>query len=146
MGSNITMALIFVMTLNCLLWLSQVAIIDLNPSGTEFFHCDGSMLNSFGECGANSNYINETQITNQLPSLEGSVSATTGNLFTDLFTATKGWLLNVPGINYMVGMVKAPYVILKSLNLPEAFVYTIGTLWYAITLFLLVAFILGRDV
>lgn len=145
MGTNVTMALIFVMTLNTFMFLSQIATTELNPLGPEFYHCEGSMLESFGNCDNNGSFINDTELLGQLPGSQGTIGPTDNNVFLDMFASVKNWFITLPGINYLYGMVKAPYNILKALNLPVDFVYALGTLWYAISLFLVISFIWGRD-
>lgn len=144
MGSNITMGLIFVMALNMLMWLSQLATANINPSGPEYFNCEGSMLDGFGDC--ETNYLNTSNVMGQLPTAESSVDISTGNIFTDTFRSIKNWVTSLPGVNYIYGMLKAPYEILKAIHLPDAFAFTLGAFWYGITLFLIIAFIWGRDV
>jgi len=146
MGSNLTMAFIFVMTLNCLMWLSQLATAEINPLGPEYYNCEGSMLDGFGNCNKTNSFLNTSNIIGELPTAESSVDVTTGNIFTDTFRSIKNWITQTTGLRYVIGMVSAPYTILKATTLPEGFVATMGTLWYAITFFLLIAFIWGRDV
>lgn len=146
MGNMITNALIFIMVLNALMFLSQLASADMNPEGVVFYNCEGSMIDGFGNCNQSFSYLNTSDTINQLPTAESSVDVSTGNIFTDTFRSIKNWITQSTGLRYVFGMLKAPYNICKSLNLPEAIATTFGVLWYAITLFLIIAFIWGRDV
>lgn len=143
---NLTMALVFVLTLNVLMFLSQEAIIDMNPDGTYFYHREGTLLNEFDKNQGVGDPILDTEDTSSdLPEAEGSISPTTGNLFTDTFSSIKSWFARKLGISYIMGILAAPYNILKAMHLPNSFVYAMGTLWYGVTLFLIVAFFWGRE-
>lgn len=143
---NLTIALIFVVVLNVLMFLTQAAILDLNPEAPTFYTNNGTILASLDANDNSGVYVLDTDnIADQLPTAEGSVSPTTGNLFTDTFSSIRTWLAKKTGLAYLFQIVSAPYNMLKAMNLPNAFVYALGTLWYVITLFLLIAFLLGRD-
>lgn len=142
MTSNVTIALTFIMCLNVFMWLGQVTVTELNPeSPLSYFHCEGSMIDNYGSCESYS----LSEPTDLLPSAEKSVSPTTGNIFTDVFSSIKTWFLDLPGVNMVVGIVKAPYHLLKAMNIPEEISFALGVFWYAITLFLIVAFFWGRE-
>jgi len=143
---NLTVALSFVIALNVLMFLTQAAILEVNPDATTFFTNKGTMLDSFDANKNTGNYTLDTDaVSEHLPTGKGSISVTTGNLFTDMFSSIKTWLADKTGLSYLSGIVSAPYNILKSMNLPNAFVFAMGTMWYVLTLFLLIAFIWGRD-
>ena len=141
---NTTVALTFVMILNVLMWLSQVALIDLNPVGPEFFHCEGSIMEGQSSaCSNASDIVLNTDAASQLPSSQNVDVAT--NPFTDIFNNILGWLKSLPGISYLVAIVSAPYNIMKSIGLPNELAFGLGFLWYGITLFCVVAFLWGRE-
>lgn len=143
---NLTIALVFVLVLNVLMFLAQATIMDLNPEGTQFHNREGTMLESFNKGELDEDPILDTQsITDDLPEAEGTISATTGNLFTDIFSSVKNWFAKATGLAYLYGILSAPYNMLKAMHLPNAFTYAIGTLWYGITLFLIVSFFWGKD-
>jgi hypothetical protein len=136
---NLTTALTFVLILNV---LTQAAVIEVNPEANVFFTNEGTMLSNFD---AGNNTLNVDNIANDLPTGQGSVSPTTGNLFTDVFSSAKTWLAKKTGLSYLTGILSAPYNMLSAMNLPRAFTFAVGTMWYALTLFLIIAFIWGRD-
>ncbi len=143
---NLTMALMFVLVLNVFMFLSQASVMNLNPEGTEFHNREGTMLESFNKGEVDGDPVLDTQsTTDALPEAEGTISATTGNLFTDTFSSIKNWFAKATGLSYLYGIVSAPYNMLKSMNLPNDFVFAIGTLWYGLTLFLIVAFFWGKE-
>ena len=138
--SNLTIALVFVLTLNVLMFLGQATIMDINPdfatAGVDYYNGTGYLMETIDV---------EDNPENALPEAEGSISPTTGNLFTDMFSSIKGWFTDIKGIRYIRGIVSAPYNMLKVMKLPPSFVVAMGTLWYGITLFLVVAFFWGRS-
>ena len=145
--SNLTTALMIVMGINAMLFLGQMAVLDINPSGTTFYHCEDGSLAQFEADGCTgSNYVlNSTDPASQLPSGVSSVSPETGNIFTDTFTTIKSWFLDTSGLSYLVSILSAPMTFLSALGLPQAFNFALGSLWYGVTLFLILAFLLGRD-
>lgn len=145
---NMTVALVFVLTLNILMFLSQTAITEINPDGTVFFNCEGSMLKTFDkeQCIGTNYVLDDSGITGELPQSEGAISPTTGNFFTDVVSSIKDWFTTLPGINYLYAMLSAPYNLLKNIGAPGALSFALGTLWYGVTFFLVVSFIWGgRD-
>lgn len=145
MTSNVTVALTFVMLLNVFLWIGQLTMNDLNPAlTTETFKCEGSLIASNGNC-ANYQLNNATNQLNSLPSAGSTVFGTVSNFFVDIFNSIKNWFLSIPGVNQIFGMLTAPYNILTSMNLPPSFTFAIGSLWYGITFFLIIAFFWGRE-
>lgn len=144
--SNLTVALVFVLTVNALLFLAQASVMDLNPDGEGFYNAEGSLISNFAENNdVNNPVLNKEKIVNSLPEGEATISPETGNLFTDTFSSVKRWFTGLPGINYIYGIVMAPYNMLKAMNLPNAFAFAIGSLWYGVTLFLIVAFFWGKE-
>lgn len=145
--SNLTTALIVVMSINLMLFLGQAAVLNINPEGPHFFDCKGSMIGSLDQNGCNgqSYVLNDTDPANRLPSGVSSVSPETGNIFTDPFTTLKSWFLDTLGLRYLVQLLSAPMNFLSAIGLPNAFAFAVGALWYGITLFLIVAFLIGRD-
>lgn len=143
--TNMTHALVFVIILNALMMLSQAAMLDINPDGSVVYTGEGSIIESFDSNPSGDPVLDTDTIQDRLPSGEASVSPTTGNVFTDIFSSIKGWIGDHTGLTYVFNIVSAPYSILKLTHLPTEFVYIVGSLWYGITFFLLIAFFWGRD-
>ena len=143
---NLTIATIFVVVLNVLMFLTQTAMIDINPDGNVCYHVEGSVIGETME-GQGDMSVSETDAMADLPSSAGTVITTesSGGMFTDIFNNMLGWFKTAPGIKYVYGVVSAPYNILKCMNLPAPFVVAVGTLWYMVTLLVLVAFLWGRE-
>lgn len=139
---NLSTALVVVLAINVMLFMGQAGAMALNPDSSPVFYSeDGSLLSNFDE----GNYTTPSDPKTLLPSGEASVNPETGNIFTDIFSATKNWILETTGLSYLLDLLGAPANFLKAIGLPSAFAWAIGSLWYGITLFLIVAFILGRD-
>ncbi len=143
---NLTTALIFVMVLNVFMFLTQATISDLNPDANQIWTNEDQLLDDFDKNSGVGDPVLDTENTyNNLPGGAGQISPTTGNWYTDIFTSIKKWIGDKTGLNYMLQIVSAPYNLLKAINLPVGFSFAIGTLWYAVTLFLIISFIFGRD-
>jgi len=144
--SNLTYALVIMLSLNAILILGQASVLGINEDASLIYHCNGTMLGELSTgCDDGTYILSDGESTTQLPSASSSVNAETGVSYTDSITTSRSWLLESTGLGYVVNLLSAPYNIIKSLGLPEIFAFAIGGLWYGVTLFLLVAFILGRN-
>jgi len=132
------MAFIFVMFLNVFMFLSQASMLAMNPDSPQFYTGEGTVIAEL----QNGN-ITTTGSNIYLP--EGqNIEITSGNPFTDIFNNALSWFKGTKGGMFTYTILASPYNILKATGLPSLFVATLGTLWYGISLFLLVAFIWGR--
>lgn len=148
--ANLTYMLIIVMSINVMLFLGQAAVLAIDPNAaSNFYNCNGNMLEQFdsNSCDNSNAYVLDTENSiGGLPGGVASVSPTTGNVFTDIFTTAYEWIVNsIPGASYLLQLLGAPYFLLQALGLPNIFVFSIGTMWYGVTFFLIVAFLLGRQ-
>lgn len=141
-NANITTALIIILCVDAILFLGQTAITKINPgSAPQFLNFQGSLI-SRADVG---NYTIDQSINGtKLPAGEGSISPTTGNIFVDGFTALKNWFLESSGIGYLFAILGGPVTYLSYLNAPQEFIFSVGAIWYLMTLFLIVAFFVGR--
>lgn len=103
------------------------------------------MLKTFDKnaCIGDEYVLDDSAITEGLPSTSGSISPTTGNFFTDVISSIKGWITSIPGINYLYAMLTAPANLFKNMGIPNAAAWALGTLWYGVTFFLVASFIWG---
>lgn len=141
---NLTTATIFIVMVNILLWFSQLAILEMNPSGTMCYNVAGSVIDNSIKTYSNGTVL-DNDVLNDLPEAQGAIAGDSTNIFTDIFNSVLGWFKTAPGLKYVYSVVAAPYNILKCMNLPDAFIAGIGTLWYLVSLLVLVAFLWGRD-
>lgn len=140
MTEDLSVAFVFVVILQALMFLVASATADLNPS-SQFYNPEGSLI-SRADAGG---YVLDTEaILSGFPEGEGSISPTTGNFFTDSFASIKRWFTSLPGINYVYALVMAPYNLLNLMHLPVAFVFGIGTMWYLFAIFITIIFFWGR--
>jgi len=142
MGNSVV-ALIFVLTLNVLMMLSQISVDNLaTAEGTAFYNCSNSLLESWGTKCTDASL--NTNIVNNLPSSEGSVSPTSGNIFTDIFSNILSFFKKTPGLRQIYGVASAPYNILKVTGMPNEYVVVLGTFWYGISMFIIISYFWGR--
>jgi hypothetical protein len=137
-------ALVIVLCIDLFLFLGQMSVLDINPNAPQIFNYDDSFLHSVN---SGDNILNTSDVTGQIPSTAGSISPTTGNLFTDSISTLIGWVgVLGQGGKYLLGIITAPAGFLAMLNLPQAVTYGIGALWFLLTAFLFIGFIMGRSV
>jgi len=137
---NLTIALVFVLIMNVLMFLTQASILELEPTGTQFYNTEGTLLDAMA-----SNNTLDTNPINELPSSQ-NIEVSNGNVFTDVFNNILSWMKSAPGISYIYSIASSPYNLLKATGLPDTIVGVLGTFWYALTIFLIVAFLWGREV
>lgn len=144
---NLTTALVFVLAINVFMFIVQASIIEINPGASQtYFNNSGSLINEFdANNGAGDPVLDTENVHTNLPSSEGAVSVGDNNFFTDVFNSIKGFFGDKLGLKYLVAIVSAPYNLLKSINLPNPIVFALGSLWYGVTFFLIVAFFWGRN-
>lgn len=142
--TNMTVATVFVVVLNVLMFLCQTAMLNINPDGSMCYNVKGSLIGETMQSQGNMS-VSETSALEELPGSQGTVTIGDAIGFTDIFNNILGWFKSAPGIRYVYGVVSAPYNILKCMSLPAEFVVAIGTLWYLVSLLVLVAFLWGRE-
>lgn len=142
-------ALAVVLAVNLMLWLGQVAVLELNPVGPVFYNCNESIIAQFGQNGCNTYVLNDTNPTAQLPTTGSTIQVDNtgggGNFFTDTFSAGLNWITQSTGLGYLYNILAAPSNFLKAIGLPPQFSFGISFLWYGFTLFLIVSWLFGRD-
>jgi hypothetical protein len=142
---NLTIATIFIVLINVLMFFSGIAMAEVNPGGSVCYSYQGTLIDNT-QIGTGNLTVLNNDIMDQLPNPESSsVSAGGSNIFTDIFNNIIGWFKSTPGIKYVYGVVSAPYNILKCMGLPNLFVAGLGTLWYLVTFLVFIAFLWGRD-
>ncbi len=137
--SNITLIAIAVISLNVLMWFTQLAMTDMNPAGSKHWNCTGTVIENFGSCSDYS--INDG--SEYMPSAEDSISPTTGNIFTDTFSSISRWVHQK--WDFIMGIITAPTNILKSMNLPPAFIFGVGLMWYGFSLLSVILLFWGKE-
>jgi hypothetical protein len=144
MAETITVAFWMVLCVNAMLFMGQIAIIGVNPSGMTYINSEGNIIGILDQ--GNGTYIlNDGNSIDNLPSGATTVDPETNLQYTDSFTGIKGFFLETLGLGYVGMILSAPYNFVKSLGVPQAFSFIIGSLWYAFTLFLLLGYLFGRS-
>lgn len=140
--SNLTIATLFIVLANILMFFTSTAMIDLNPSGSVCYHSEGSVIDSTVNTGELNN-----DVLGQLPGAQASpvTAGTTTITFTDIFNNILGWFKSAPGIKYVYGVVAAPANLIACLGLPGYVSVGLGGAWYLVTFLVLLGFIWGRD-
>lgn len=146
MDDSLLSVVLIVMGVNVILWLGQVAALELNPTGPQFYNCQDSILGQFeaSNCTSNTYDLNDEDPAGRLPGSGGEIEVDSGEAYTDTFSATINWFTDSTGISYLYNIVAAPTNFLKAIGVPSAFAFGIGVMWYVVTLLLIVAFVLGR--
>ena len=145
---NLTGALAIILSINAVLFLGQAAVnaysveAGLPANSSLFYACGESTMSQFSDCG---NLTLDQNPSRFLPGGTPGTEVSTGNIFTDVFTSIKEWILDTTGIGFVLSILAAPMNLLKAMNLPAEFAYAIGALWYGITLFVIIAFIWDRE-
>lgn len=144
--SNFTTAWMVVMSLNLLMWLTQTAMVNINPdTSTVFIDGGGGLL---GPTQGGGYVVNDTDPYGNFPSGSQTIDPDTGNIFTDIFSSIIDWLSKNLGFDYVKSIFFAPYNLLKAMMPSETlqpFVFAIGTIWHLTTLLLTVLMIWGRE-
>lgn len=143
---NATVAVIFVVLLNVLMFIAQASANHLNPDAPQtFYNQHGSLLEGINTGTQANPAMNTTVMETGLPSAKGAVNPTLGVLFTDVFNSIKDFFLNTLGIKYFVYIVRAPFDLLASTGMPIEISFALGGLWYLISFFVIISFLWGRD-
>jgi len=142
LNSDLLKVFLIVIALDVVLFLFQFSITEINPSGPLVYNYEGSTLQKYDTGGYS---LNVSNAINQLPE-SNSVEASTGNVFVDTYSTLKSWfLIGASGLSYLYVILSGPSIVLAMLGAPTALTFAIGALWYAFTLFLIIAFITGRS-
>lgn len=142
-GGNMEILTLFVVALNVLMWLSQVAMINLNPDAPTMYNSEGTIIGETIKDQGNRSVLAD-DVLGDLPSSAGTVQTAESGFFTDIFNNILGWMKSAPGIRHIYGIVSAPYNVLNAIGLPREAVVAIGTLWYLVSLTVVLAFLWGR--
>jgi len=142
--------LVVILAIDLIMFFGQLAMLEVNPDAPVLYNYDGSRLSEFDKGNYTTLDVNDALA--DMPEAATSVSTeedSSGNWLTDGFKTVKEWVSGGAsavgsGAKYIFSILGGPTTYLSSLNLPREFVFAIGALWYALTIFLFVAFMLGR--
>lgn len=135
--NNLLTAMVIVLGINFLLWTSQAAVLEMNPT-SRFYNNSQSILE-------NQDVSKGTDEYGDLPTSGGAVNTDTGNIFVDTFGTFINWVADRTGASAFVKILKAPYTMLSMLGFEPGLTAMIGTLWYLVTIALIVLVATGRN-
>ena len=142
MNYNPAVILAFILSLNVIFFIAQVSVDKINPEdSTEFFNYSGSMIKQYDLGG----YVLNESLADKLPESSNAVQVEEGNIFTDIFKTFKNWFAEKTGLNYLWNVVNAFPNFLKIMGLPIEIVFALGFFWHALTLFVFISLITGRN-
>lgn len=143
--SDFTIATVFIVLANVLMWFVGLAMLTINPTGSICYSLEGTIIDQTitTSLGSNLSAVSN-DIVNDLPVSEGTITTGTTSIFTDTFKNILSWFKSAPGIRYVYGVVAAPYNIMKCTGLPNEFIAGVGTLWYLVSLLVMLGFFWGR--
>ncbi|RKZ03351.1 hypothetical protein DRQ25_17850 [Candidatus Fermentibacteria bacterium] len=137
---NLTNILLIVIGLNFLMFVVGQGLIEVG--GYDPFSLDQNLLQQYNQNGT---YTLPSDVADQLPSGEATtISVDTGLSYTDTFTANKVWWLRVPGLGFVASVLSGPALLLGLAHFPPALAWAVASMWYIISLFVLVGYIIGR--
>lgn len=142
---KLELLLLFALSINAFLFIAQMQADHLAQEagipGANFYNYNDSFISDFDEGG----YVLDNDPSEKLPDADqnrGVLETLTG-FVTDIFSSIKNWLVNLPGINYIAGVVSAFPRFLVTLGLPAEIAYALGVIWHGFTLFAFVAWLKG---
>ena len=144
MTDTLTRITLVILSINLMFFIGQVAVLDTNPDSGKFYDFKTGMFGQFEATGGNtpgSYVLNISDTTLKLPNGASSIDPDTGGTFTDTFTGLKIWVLDSLGLGYILNLLTAPYNFLMMMGLPGDYTFAIGTLWYALSFMILVAWL-----
>ena len=137
-NSALLTMLITVLLVDAFCFMGQAAITSINPDAAIFDATGGGMLLQ---------YTNQTDPSSDFPTQ--SETTTTGNVISDTYRDITTWFKKAgttvtKGFSYASGLVQGPVPYVQAMNLGTSFNFVVGAIWYGLSLFLLVAFTIGR--
>jgi len=139
---NLEVATIFMLLVNVTMWFATMGALAVNPTGSICYHVENSFIGD--------RITNESMNNNVLDDLPQSQDTqisggTSGGFVTDLFNSILGFFKGIPaGLNYITGVIAAPYNILKCTGLPNEAVMGIGIFWYLSSLLVFLSYLFWR--
>lgn len=141
--------LLIILCIDAFFLIANLSIVGINPDAPSFAtssdNTGGHLINQFG-----TDYQLETFNTtqNRFPDAQQSIGASDSGVFADIWNTIKGWIFDATGLTYVVQVIGAPYYFMKGIfnNAQyQSLVYIIGALWYAFSLFTVIAWAIGRE-
>jgi hypothetical protein len=128
------------LSVNVILYLVGGAIAAENPS-YEYANLDnstaGQLMDSSGEFSGS---VENAQVESE------TVTAETGNTFTDTWQSIKGWFNDLEEkFSLLTGILKQPAGFMKEVGVPQPIRVGFAVIWYSIALMLIIGFFRGGN-
>jgi hypothetical protein len=144
--ANLTTALTIVLSVTMvfvMMGLIRTDILKVESAG--LISCNGTMLAKLGDCSGS--FILNTVNNSMLPGTNLNPVNPTGLTGEEgIFAAIGKWFADVTGISYLYNIISAPTSFLKGIGLSSVYADLIASIWYGVTLFLIVSWLKGQDI
>ena len=145
--SNLTSGIVIALCLNVVLFFANSAISEVTGQTNSLYNLtSGDVICHYdsGNCADNSYSITSESPSSFFPSVDASVSPSTGNIFTDTVSSLTRWIGEATGLKYVMNFVFAPVQFMNALHIPDYIVFGIGAVWYSLMVYLITSWIMGR--
>lgn len=127
------------MAMNIALMFVQGAILEVNPSGQQFFNESTSPYANYA--GSDSLLVDDSLI----PADDSVEADSSGNVFSDTYKTMKAWTRTaLAPLNFIADILRQPYGFLKDIGLPKSIALAVGVFWYIVALLIFVSWLMGR--
>jgi len=133
--------LLIVLVLDVFLFLMSQGMIQINPDSTIYGY-DGTILEQLDAGDYN---IKDTNPLGDLPTGEAVETSDSEFSLINIFSTTLGWFSEKIGLTYILNILNGVGVITNIMGLPSAVKLAVSGLWYGLTLFLLLSWLLGKE-
>ena len=140
-GDSLLNAVIFVLALNCLMFMVGGGIVAVG--GANPFQYEDNALRLFN-AGNSSNPDVPSEPGALLPSGVQSISPDTGTYFTDIFNSARNWFFDITGLGWILAILSSPKIILGLMGLGSSLAWAITALWYGVTILIIASYMFGR--
>lgn len=143
-NSTLLTLLLVVLFVDGIGFLGQIAVNNVGLTSTASF--GGGTAGILESYKTNGTYVIDPSNPQLDLTSEGAKVQATGNVISDTFSSALQWIKNKTsaGWNYFVMAISGPVPYIENMGLPSQFIFIIGAIWYALTVFLFVAFTIGR--
>lgn len=137
--TNMLLAVSVMLAVNVALVMFQGALLEVNPSGEQFFNTTNS---PYGNYVTNNTFMGDDS---SLPGDDAVEGDTSGNVFTDTYGKIKSWTqTTLAPFKFLSNILKQPYGFLVDIGLPLAIAIAFQIFWYMFALIIIVSWWSGR--
>lgn len=137
--TNMILIVSIMLAINVGLAMFQGAMLEVNPTGTQFFNVSNSPYSNY--------VVNGTLVVDEsyLPADDSIEGDTSGNIFTDTYGKIKSWTQKtLAPFKFLGNVLRQPYGFLVDIGLPMSICLAIGVFWYMFALIIIVSWWMGR--